>query len=98
MRFAWSQVGDLAGLVVVRGNDLDRFDCERLRGVLGEHCDEDVVYNLGFRFVCGGYVDEDVAGSEADFGVVGIDDWRHRADCSVCVENNGVDGGVFNYV
>ena len=95
---ARSEVGDLAGLMVVRGFDLDGFNREGLRGVLGEHGDEDVIDYLGFRFVCGCYVDEDVAGLEADFGVVGVDYWGHGADSSVRVEDDGVNWRVSDYV
>ncbi len=98
MGLAGSEVGDLAGLVVVRGFDLDGLDREGLRGVLGEHCDDDIVYYLGFCFVGGCYVDEDVVGLEADFRVVGVDNWGHGADCSVRVEDHWVDRGVFYYV
>ena len=95
---AGSEVGDLAGLMVMRGSDLDGFDREGLRGVLGEHGDEDVVDYLGFGFVCGCYVDENVAGFEADFGVVGVDDWGHGADSSVRVEDHRVDWRVSDNV
>lgn len=98
MGLAGGEIRDLAGLVVVWGADLDRFDCEGLRGILGEHGDDDIVYYLGFCFVGCCYVDEDVAGFEAYFGVVRIDYWRHGANCSVCVEDDWVDGGVFDYV
>lgn len=98
MGLAGGEVRDLAGLVIVWGIDLDGLDREWLRRVLGEHGDNDIVYYLGFCFVRGCYIDEDVAGFEADFGVVGIDYWRHGADCSVCVEDDWVDGGVFDYV
>lgn len=98
MGLAGRKVGDLAGLVVVWRYDLDRFDGEGLGSVLGKHGDQDVVYYLGFRFVGGCYVYKDVAGFEADLGVVGIDYWGHGADRSVCVENDRVDGGVSNYV
>ena len=98
MGLAGGEVGDLAGLVIVWRFNLDGFNCEGLRGVLGEHRDDDVVYYLGFCFVRGCYVDEDIAGFKADFGVVGIDYWRHRADCSVCIEDDGVDWGIFDYV
>ena len=56
---------------------MDGLDGEGLGGVLGEHGDEYIVHNFGFGFVGCGYVDEDVAGFEADLGVVGIDDWGH---------------------
>ena len=98
MGFPGGEVGDLAGLVIVWRFDLDRFDCEGLRGVLGKHGDENVVYYLGFCFVGGCYVDEDVASFQADFGVVGIDYWRHGAYCPVRIEDDWVDWGVFNYV
>ena len=84
--------------MVVWGFNLDGFDREGLRGILGEHGDEDVVDYLGFRFVCGCYVDEDVAGFEADFGVVGVDYRGHGTDSSVCVEDDGVDWRVSDYV
>lgn len=84
--------------MVVWGSNLDGFDREGLRGVLGEHGNDDVVHYLGFRLVGGCYVDEDVARFEADFGVVGIDYWRHGADCSVCVKDDWVNRGVFDYV
>ena len=78
--------------MVVWRFDLDWLDCEGLRSVLREHGDNDVVYYLSFRFVGGCYVDEDVACFEANFGVVGVDYWGHGADCSICVEDDGVDG------
>ncbi len=71
------KVGGNTGLGVLRGADLNRLDGEGFGGVLGEHGDEDIVYNFGFGFVGCGYVDEDVAGFEADLGVVGIYDWGH---------------------
>ena len=74
---AGGEVGGDAGLGVVWRADLDGLDGEGFGGVLREHGDEDVVYNLGFGFVGCGYVDEDVAGFEADLGVVGIYDWGH---------------------
>ena len=98
MSFAGSEIRDLAGFVVVWGVDLDRFDCEGFRGILREHSDDDVVYYLGFRSVGGCYVNEDVAGFEADFGVVGVDYWRHGADCSICIKNDWVDWRVSDYV
>ena len=82
----------------MRGVDLNRFDGEWLRGILGEHRDDDVIYYLRFRFVGGRYVNEDVAGFEADLRVIGIYDWRHGADCSVCVEDDWINWGVFDYV
>ena len=71
------QVGGDAGLRVVRRADLDGLDGEGFGGVLGEHGNKDVVNNFGFSLVGCCYVDEDVAGFEADFGVVGIYDWGH---------------------
>lgn len=67
-------------------------------GVLGEHGDNDVVTDLGFGLVGCCYVDEDVAGFKGDFGMVGIDDGRHGANCAVGVEDNGVDGRVPYYM
>ena len=61
----------------MRGADVDGLNGERFGGVLGEHGDEDIVNNLSFSLVGCGYVDEDVAGFEANFGVVGIYDWGH---------------------
>ncbi len=75
------------------GENLDGFDCEGRGGVSGEHADEDVVYDFGFCAVGGGDVDEDVPGGEGDFAVVRIYYWRHGADCSVGVEDYGIDGG-----
>ncbi len=98
MGLARSEVGDLAGFVVVWRFDLDGFDREGLRGVLGEHGDKDVVHYLGFCFVGGCDVDEDIAGFEADFGMVGVDYGGHGADCAVCVEDDWVDGRVSDYV
>ena len=98
MGLAGSEIRDLARLVVVWGFNLDGFDRKGLRGVLREHGDDDVVYYLGFRFVGGCYIDEDVAGFEADFGVVRVDNWGHGADCSIRVEDDWVDRGVFDYV
>ena len=69
--------------MVMRGVYLDGFDREGLRGVLGEHGNKDIIYNLGFCFIGGCYVDEDVAGFEADLGVVGINYWGHGAYCPV---------------
>ncbi len=80
--------------MVVCGYDLDGLNREGLRGVLGEHGDEDIIHNFSFRLVGGSYIDEDVAGFEADFRVVGVDYWGHGADSSVCVEDDGIDGGV----
>jgi len=77
----------------VGGENLDGFDCEGRGGVSGEHADEDVVYDFGFCAVGGGDVDEDVPGGEGDFAVVRIYYWRHGADCSVGVEDYGIDGG-----
>ena len=74
---AGGKVGGDAGLGVVRRADLDGLDGEGFGGVLREHGDENIVNNFGFSLVGCGYVDEDIAGFEADFGVVGIDDWRH---------------------
>ena len=84
--------------MVMWGFYLDGFDCEGFRGVLREHGDEDIVYYLGFRFVGGRYVDKDVAGFEADLGMVGIDYWGHGADGPVRVENDWINWGVSDYV
>ena len=98
MSFARSEIRDLAGFVVVWGFDLDGFDREGLGCILREHGDNDVVYYLGFRSVGSCYVNEDVAGFEANFGVFGVDYWGHGADRSICVKDDWVDGRVFDYV
>lgn len=63
--------------MVVCGFDLDRLDGEGFGGVLGEHGDEDVVYDFGFCFIGCCYVYEDIFGFEADLGVVGVYYWGH---------------------
>lgn len=65
---------------------------EGFGGVLGEHGDNDVVTDLGFRLVGCCDVDEDIAGFKGDFGMIGVDNGRHGADRAVGVEDHGVDG------
>lgn len=71
--------------------NLNGLDCEGLFRVLAEHGHEDVVHYFSLGLVRRCYIDEDVAGFGADFRVVGIYYWRHRADCSVGVEDDRVD-------
>ena len=88
---ARGEVGDEAGFVVVGGGDADLFDGEGGGGVLGKHADEDVIHDFEFGAVGCGEVDEDVAGLEGDFAVIGVDDGGHRADCPIGVEDDRVD-------
>ena len=98
MGFARGEIGSLSGLVVVRRIDLDGFHGEGLCGVLREHRDDDVIDDFGFCFVGSCDVDENVSSFGADFRVVRIYDWGHRADCSVGIEDDWVYRGVSDYV
>lgn len=91
---AWGEVGDDAGLVVVRGVDLDGLDGEGLGGVLAEHGDEDLADDFDFGAVGGGDFDEDVFGAGGDFRVLAVDDGWEGADGAVRVVDDRVDGAV----
>jgi len=91
---AWGHVGDLAGFVVVGGDDLEGLDGEGFITVHGEHGDEDAGHDLDLGFVGCGDFDEDIAGVECDFGVAGVDDGGEGANSSVGVINDGIYRGV----
>lgn len=67
---------------------------ELLGCVLREHSDHHAVHNLELCAVQSGDLDEDVGGVEGDFGVVTVDDRGKRADGSVRIVDNRVDGRV----
>ena len=64
--------------------------------ILAEHGDQDVIADLGFCLVGCGDINEDVSSLQGNFRMVGIDDWRHGADCGICVEDHRIDGRVSN--
>lgn len=84
--------------MIVRGENLDRLNSERFVRVLREHADKYIVDDLGFRFVGGRDVDENVAGFGADLRVVGIYYRGHGADGSVGIEDDGIDRRISYYM
>lgn len=63
-----------------------------------EHGHNDPVNNLNLRLVQGGDLDEDVLGVQGDLGVITIDDRGKRADGSLRVVDDWVDGGIADNV
>ena len=59
---AWGHVGDLAGLVIVRRDDLEGLNGEGLVAVHGEHGDKNTGHDLDLGFVGCSDFDEDIAG------------------------------------
>lgn len=76
------------------GNHLDRLDCEGLGAVLREHGDHDVADNIQLGLIGCSHVDEDILGIEGNLGALAVDDGGERADLSVRVKDNRVDGLV----
>lgn len=67
---------------------------EGFGGILREHSDHHTVDNLKLSAVGSGHLNEDVCGVHRDLRVIAVDDGRQRADGSIGVVNDWVDGGV----
>ena len=95
---AWVDVGTETSAVVVIGDDLHGFNCERFGSVTAKHGNHYVDDDFKLRLICGCAFNENIVCIKCNLGEISIDNWGKTEHLPFRVVDDRISRRISNNV